>query len=340
MRISVLINNYNYGQFLAECVESVLLQSHKAHEIIVVDDGSTDESATVLGRFSEQITIIFQENGGQGSAYNAGFAASSGDIVLFLDSDDTLSSGLLEALEAAFRPESVVKVQWRMRLIDDRSCPLGGVFPENLDSGDVRGIIQRFGMYGSPPGSGNAFRRSSIKRFFPMDVGQWRIAADTVPIVVAPFYGEIVTLPTVGAAYRIHDRRNDSDEFVLNNSPSVPCEAVRLAERSRQQVFRLLSSAGLLTSPFPIEMPAQVKLRLISLKAQRSKHPLSNDTLMRILRDGVISVKDWPGFSKKKRVLYLLWLFVVSIAPTGIAKKIILHGMGYSRRVKPSKVST
>lgn len=337
MKVSVLINNYNYSRFLAECIESVLQQAYQPYEIIVVDDGSIDESVEVLKGFSDFVKIILKENGGQGSAYNTGFFASSGDVVLFLDSDDTLAPGLLTELVLAFNDDSVAKVQWRLRLIDDRSKPLGGLFPENLHDGDVRQCIRRFGMYGSPPGSGNAFRRAAIASFFPLDVGGWRIAADTVPIVVAPFHGEVVTLQIVGASYRIHDRRNDSDEFVLNNSPSLPSEAVRLAATSREQVFRLLSNAGLLIDMFPLEMPAQVKLRLISIVAEPSKHPIKGDSLHKVLRDGLISICVWPGFSFKKRVLYLVWLLVVSVVPNRLAKKIILKGMGYSRRVQSSK---
>ena len=86
--VSVLINNYNYGQFIEDAIESVLSQSYKNIELIVVDDGSTDDSKAKIMRFANRVTAIFQHNSGQASAFNAGFAASHGDIIAFLDADD------------------------------------------------------------------------------------------------------------------------------------------------------------------------------------------------------------------------------------------------------------
>jgi len=78
---SVVIANYNYGRFLRQAVESALTQDWPHVEVIVVDDGSTDNSAEVIGSFGEAITAIFKENGGQREANNVGFAKSSGDVV-------------------------------------------------------------------------------------------------------------------------------------------------------------------------------------------------------------------------------------------------------------------
>ena len=86
--VSILINNYNYGHFIEESIKSVLNQSYNNCEVIVVDDGSTDNSREIIQKYSDQIISLFQENQGQASAFNAGFNISSGDIILFLDSDD------------------------------------------------------------------------------------------------------------------------------------------------------------------------------------------------------------------------------------------------------------
>lgn len=331
-RVSVLINNYNYGRFLADCIDSALAQGYEHTEIIVVDDGSTDDSDEVLKQYADRISIIQKANGGQGSAYNAGFEKSLGDIVIFLDSDDVLNPDVVELAVGAFSDSSVAKVQWRLRIIDDRGAPIGGVFPSVLHSGSVSKIIENFGMYGSPPGSGNAFRRSAIADFFPLDETLWQIAADTVPVVVAPFNGKVITLAGVGGGYRIHDKSHHSDEFVLNNSPSRPSDAVRLAARSRAQVFDMLKGAGFILAPFLFEMPAQVKLRLISLKALPREHPVQGDTLLRILSDAWASICCWPGFTFKKRWLYGVWFLVVAIAPTELSKKIILRSIRFARK--------
>ena len=86
--VSVLIDNYNYGRFLGQCLESVLAQTYPHVETIVVDDGSKDNSRDVIATFGDRITAILQDNHGQASTLNAGFAISKGEWILLLDSDD------------------------------------------------------------------------------------------------------------------------------------------------------------------------------------------------------------------------------------------------------------
>jgi glycosyltransferase involved in cell wall biosynthesis len=99
--IAILINNYNYGRFLRQAIESALGQTSRADEIVVVDDGSTDDSRYIIAGFGDAITGILKPNGGQASALNAGIAASSADWLLFLDADDFFASRKLERIRAA-----------------------------------------------------------------------------------------------------------------------------------------------------------------------------------------------------------------------------------------------
>ncbi len=94
-RVSVVIPCYNHAQFLAEAIESVLAQSYSNFEIIVVDDGSTDDTAEVVRRYSV-VCYVYQENAGLSSARNTGLRESRGEFLVFLDADDRL---LPEALE-------------------------------------------------------------------------------------------------------------------------------------------------------------------------------------------------------------------------------------------------
>lgn len=91
IKFSIIIPVYNVEKYLNECVESVLNQTHKNIEIILVDDGSTDRSPIICDRYAEKesrIKVIHKENGGLSSARNAGMMVMTGDYVLFLDSDD------------------------------------------------------------------------------------------------------------------------------------------------------------------------------------------------------------------------------------------------------------
>lgn len=87
--ISAIITGYNYARFLPAAIESVLAQTRVPEEIIVVDDGSTDNTAEVVGRYADRgVRYIFRQNGGVSAARNTGIRASKGDLIAFLDGDD------------------------------------------------------------------------------------------------------------------------------------------------------------------------------------------------------------------------------------------------------------
>ena len=98
-KISVIIPVYNVESYLEECVDSVLAQTYKAFEILLIDDGSTDSSGDICDRYASEnasVRVIHKENGGLSSARNCGLDNASGDCVLFLDSDDYLVETALE----------------------------------------------------------------------------------------------------------------------------------------------------------------------------------------------------------------------------------------------------
>src|SRR5690349_17748203 len=101
--VSIIITNYNYSNFLAQAIDSALGQRYHAVEIIVVDDGSTDNSRHVINCYGKRILPIFKENRGQGSAINAGFYQSHGDIVIFLDADDILLPDTVQLIADTYR---------------------------------------------------------------------------------------------------------------------------------------------------------------------------------------------------------------------------------------------
>lgn len=87
-RVSCVIPVYNGELYLGETIENALQQTHALHEIIVVDDGSTDGSASVVAKFGSQVRYLYQENSGQASARNLGARKSSGNFIVYQDADD------------------------------------------------------------------------------------------------------------------------------------------------------------------------------------------------------------------------------------------------------------
>ena len=94
--VSVVIPAYNYGKFVRDAVDSALAQSSCLSEVIVVDDGSTDDTAAVLEPFRQKIRYIYQKNAGLSAARNTGIRAASADWVAFLDADDVWYSDKLK----------------------------------------------------------------------------------------------------------------------------------------------------------------------------------------------------------------------------------------------------
>ena len=98
-RISVIIPSYQHAATIVACLESVLAQTRQADEVIVVNDGSTDETSSLLGPYKDRVKLIEQFNQGGNAARNRGFAESTGNLVLFCDADAVLRDDMLEQLE-------------------------------------------------------------------------------------------------------------------------------------------------------------------------------------------------------------------------------------------------
>lgn len=99
--VSVIIPVYNVESYLTECVESVINQTHKLLEIILVDDGSTDNSGNLCDKYletDERIKVIHKPNGGLSSARNVGIQNATGEFISFIDSDDWIENTMIERL--------------------------------------------------------------------------------------------------------------------------------------------------------------------------------------------------------------------------------------------------
>ena len=101
MKISVIVAMYNVKEYADECIESLVKQSYKDLEIILVDDGSTDETVGIVDKWAamdERIRVIHQVNGGLSAARNSGMAIATGECIAFIDGDDAVKEKYLEVL--------------------------------------------------------------------------------------------------------------------------------------------------------------------------------------------------------------------------------------------------
>ena len=132
MFVSVIIPCYNAEAFIGQTIGSLLEQTRHADEIIVVDDGSTDNSAGIARRFGDSVKVLSKRNEGASTARNFGAGHAKGDALMFLDADDVLGPTALEALVAHLErhPDGVVACPWyRLDKVSNRwvrrppSCP-------------------------------------------------------------------------------------------------------------------------------------------------------------------------------------------------------------------------
>lgn len=179
-RVSCMITCYNYGRFLDECVESCLRQSHAVHEVVVVDDGSTDDSAERLRRWQERdprVVVVSQANAGISAATVAGLERCRGDVILLVDADDRCAPERAAAVIAAMRvPTADGLPGWvhhPLRKFSERQADLGTMptYVAGLPQGWFGTEVAATGESRlATPTSGLALRRELLSRILPLDV--------------------------------------------------------------------------------------------------------------------------------------------------------------------------
>ena len=209
-RVSIIISNYNYERYVGAAIDSALAQTEPDCEVVVVDDGSTDGSRAVLERYQNdpRVKLILQENGGQAVAMNVGFAASRGDVVIFLDSDDALHPKAVETVLSHWRP-GLSRCQYALEIVDGSDRRLG-LHPcaQAMEDGDVHWKLVVGGYYRFMPTSGNAFARAALTPIFPIPEVEWRLCSDTYLVTMSTAYGEVRNIDEPLGSYRVHGSNN------------------------------------------------------------------------------------------------------------------------------------
>lgn len=212
--VSVLINNYNYGRFLGQAIDSALAQEDVVAEVIVVDDGSTDDSEKVIRRYGDRIRARFQRNQGQAVAMNAGVAMARAPILAFLDADDWWRPRKLRAVLDVFRDRpggGLVYHRLQPTLSDGR--PAFAAIPRTLCRGDLGPrLLRSGGRWPFPMTSSLSIRRALWDEAGAIPAG-FTISADAWIAGVLPFLARVEAIAEPLGMYRIHEntwfRRSD-----------------------------------------------------------------------------------------------------------------------------------
>jgi glycosyltransferase involved in cell wall biosynthesis len=204
-RVSVVIVNHNYERYLRDAILSVLGQAYRHLEVVIVDDGSTDGSRAIIAEYRDRVRLVLQHNQGPAAAYNAGYAATDGELVMFLDADDMLRPTAVAEVAAAWRPE-VAKLQFSLEIIDAAGCSRGAfepVYPAAYTAERLREEFAATASYVWPPTAGNAFSRAFLRQVMPLSPARFHFI-DGALSTVAPLFGEVRTLAKPLGLYRIH----------------------------------------------------------------------------------------------------------------------------------------
>ena len=208
--VSVLLTNYNYAAYVEAAIRSVLDQTYARLELIVVDDGSTDDSRrliTAMLEHDEQITLLTQSNQGMAAALNAAFAHCHGEVVCLIDADDVYEPDKLQRVVDFFRQHPATgMVQHPLQVIDGKGRDVQVIpFLSRLESGWLGPtVMRRGGRWSCMPTSGLSFRSEVARWLLPINTRRYWISADALLFTVGPLISHVGVIDAPLARYRVH----------------------------------------------------------------------------------------------------------------------------------------
>jgi glycosyltransferase involved in cell wall biosynthesis len=322
MKLSVIIANHNYADFVGAAIASALAIDWPDKEVIVLDDASTDASRRVIDEFRGKVAAYFRPKSHQLGCHMFGFQQSTGDVIIFLDADDSLEPQVMQEVAKVWRP-GVSKVQFRMNLINTGGIQLGTAipqFPRRDNPEKLRRAFLRTMAYTTPPGSGNAYLRQFVHEVFALSPSIPQ--SDAVLLTLAPILGDVLTIRKALARYRLHDTSYSA-------MPSL--EASKLRERLHQDIekARLFVSVArerrLPVSPDPLRYSLNhLQYRLASYFVEPSVHPFSEDTMLGLVSRLVFSASMSSQMRLRDRAILVAWTIACVLAPPGLRRKFVL----------------
>jgi len=309
--LAVIIPNFNYGRFLPRTLDSVLAQTEPFDEIVVVDDGSTDNSMEVLAGYADRARILRITNSGHLGACRAGLAASTSDYIYSLDADDFAEPGLAARVRAALvgRP---AKVQFRLNGVDVAGHPSNSsfpTFPANYNAAAMRQDNTTAGFYICPPTSGNVFSRDVLTR---MDLSRFdpRGYLDGSPTLAIPYFGEVVSINEPLSNYRMH--QNSASAWSKPTVELLERELV-LFHKSWDEVARVVGER-LLAAPPKSMYVWERRLMIASLKGRIMVAHLAVRFALCLLR---------THLPPRQKIIFVFWSAALIVPSTELRRYLI-----------------
>ena len=209
--VTAIICNYNYGAYLPTAIDSVLLQTWKKLEVIVVDDGSTDNSREILKQYEGRVRIILKKNGGQASAFNIGVSEACGGIICFLDSDDFWYPKKVENIVKKYYESGCGIISHDLSIIDKKGEPKfyqwSKLFDVTFHTGNLlKNIINDGYPWVFGPTSGISVSSDIARIIFPIPEKEWRLCADNPIAYAAVCHAPVGVIEDSLGSYRIHQK--------------------------------------------------------------------------------------------------------------------------------------
>jgi len=210
---SIIISTYNRGQFIEEAIDSILNQNfpQEKMEIIVVDDGSIDDTALRLKKYKGRVRYIYQENAGQAGGLNSGFKESSGEILTFMDSDDYWFSNKLMQIYSIYEKYNCKAVFHDLTMVGqerDGQNFFNNNCLKNLKKIEDKVYILSKDAYRNDPvfyaiTTGQSYKRDLYEKLYPIPT-YYAWHADWYLFIASLVYNDICLLSLSLGAYRRH----------------------------------------------------------------------------------------------------------------------------------------
>ena len=336
--VSVLINNYNYARFLPDALDSVLKQQYESFEVVVCDDGSTDDSCDIVKdyvRRDPRVRLVRKANGGQGSAFNAGFAACSGVILCFLDADDTFAEGKIERVVESLRGSTGLAIH-QMMVVDGEGQELQRIPTfTHFESGWIaERVVRRGGRWRWMPTSAVALRREVMEHVWPVPEEAFRRDADMFILELAPLLTPVTGIEHILGYYRLHGSNSYSQRGIDESSTQRTLSTLSQALVEVNQRLESIRNSKIRLDPDDNIKIVEQRLLLESFQPDSSRRNLATQymTLLRkVSRDDLYNrtQKMWSA------ILYgILLLLPRSLRPRWASANLgISHVKELARRI-------